>query len=470
MELEHRRRKLRLLLIGNSGAGKSTFGNFLLNKRNTFQEYCGFHSLGRADSCKGELDGTEVYIIDTPCLPESTDTTANETWLEEMATALRLASGFGAEDNDSGIDAVLYVMSSTSRFLEPQKRILESPIFNETIGGTDFWKYVIVVFSKSNVMGPTEDAQRKFVYETIESPKSPSSFKWLMEKASQRFVTVESVDRQEDLDYHRDKAKEMRDLIQQTLAENGYHGYKPQMFEKVRARYAAAKNQTVKDVKEIVRQQQRRAGDETCFPGNSTVITDHGSVAVEQVQLGDRVLCLKGNGKLVFSEVIAFLHYEPNQKADYLTIEAIPHGSSIVISANHLIFVATTPQKSRQLKTHVKPAGMVKPGDFVVSANGSSTEPVLIEVKAVHTVKKQGVFAPLTSCGTILVDGILASCYASVRSHVVAHAALAPLRLLTALRKHDTKQPKHGVHAYAALLHKIYKHSKFSPLLHVLNC
>ena len=53
------------------------------------------------------------------------------------------------------------------------------------------------------------------------------------------------------------------------------------------------------------------------------------------------------------------------------------------------------------------------------------TEETVIDVE--HTTEK-GTWAPLTMEGTLLVDGLLSSCYASF-SHTVSDLALAPVKM-----------------------------------------
>ncbi|MGH0180226.1 UNVERIFIED_CONTAM: hypothetical protein FKN15_003632 [Acipenser sinensis] len=51
----------------------------------------------------------------------------------------------------------------------------------------------------------------------------------------------------------------------------------------------------------------------------------------------------------------------------------------------------------------------------------------------------QGAYAPLTQEGTLLVDGVLASCYALNCNQPLAHLSFAPYRAFHALRSYLTQ-------------------------------
>lgn len=65
---------------------------------------------------------------------------------------------------------------------------------------------------------------------------------------------------------------------------------------------------------------------------------------------------------------------------------------------------------------------------------------------AIHSELLPGLFAPLTLSSSVLVDGLLCSCFAPPEelhvSHGLCHAAMAPLRLWHACRRllEDTSQ------------------------------
>ena len=62
---------------------------------------------------------------------------------------------------------------------------------------------------------------------------------------------------------------------------------------------------------------------------------------------------------------------------------------------------------------------------FVMNDNGLLTTETISNVV---DVVKQGYVAPLTQQGTLIVDNVAVSCYATINNHYVAHAALAPMR------------------------------------------
>merc|ERR1711998_27189 len=91
-------------------------------------------------------------------------------------------------------------------------------------------------------------------------------------------------------------------------------------------------------------------------------------------------------------------------------------GSAIELTPAHMIMTSTG----------MKQAGEVQVGDSLVKQNGELSEVVRKEAG------KVSVTAPITMSGTIVVDGVVASCYA-YGNHQVMHTALAPFRLLYSL-------------------------------------
>ena len=107
----------------------------------------------------------------------------------------------------------------------------------------------------------------------------------------------------------------------------------------------------------------------------------------------------------------------------------------MVLTGNHLIFRTSMPDGSLESVF----ADQIEEGDKLISWKGSKmTEETVVRVEP---TSEKGIWAPLTMDGTLLVDGLLASCYASF-SHDVSDLALAPVKMFPRMLLDDQESVK----------------------------
>ncbi len=156
-----------------------------------------------------------------------------------------------------------------------------------------------------------------------------------------------------------------------------------------------------------------------CFPADATVdVLNGGKVSLSSLQIGTRVRVINEENQLSYSLIIAFLHRDHNEHALYKRVRT--KNSVIELSQRHLI---------HQRKNGFIWAEKLNKGDeILVLSSNYENETQWEEIVDITDVYKQGLMAPLTEQGTIIVNNVHASCYALVKSHKVAHFALAPYR------------------------------------------
>lgn len=188
--------------------------------------------------------------------------------------------------------------------------------------------------------------------------------------------------------------------------------------------------------------------------------TSDGSILrLEELRIGDRVLALDTTGRFTYSEVILFLDRNPEQRREFLHLRTAS-GRTLTVTPSHLLLVVSNTSDTYRLQAVF--ADRVRPGDRILIHN--RLEPEIDIVISTEAILKQGVYAPLTAEGTIVVDGIVASCYAVVDSQWIAQWSYAPFRIYASFVRFFSKsvtsarsanQVPVGVHWYASILYTI---------------
>jgi hypothetical protein len=187
-----------------------------------------------------------------------------------------------------------------------------------------------------------------------------------------------------------------------------------------------------------------------CFPSDATVdVLGQGKVALSSLQIGSQVRIVDANDQIRYSPVIAFLHRDLNEHALYRRIRT--KNARIELSRRHLI-------RHRQ-QGFIWAEKFTVGDDILVLSADHDNQTQWEEILQINELTKQGLMAPLTEQGTIVVNNVHASCYALVKSHQAAHIALAPYRfyqrifgILT-----DTSKITEPILTYANVLLHLFK-------------
>lgn len=187
----------------------------------------------------------------------------------------------------------------------------------------------------------------------------------------------------------------------------------------------------------------------SCFPGDATVmlrpLAGHSGehhVPIASLRPGDEVL-VENAGALTYQHVLGFLHAFQVENGEQVPVVKITHSSGVFrASSGHLVFAARGSPDNQRWEDI--PVGLLRAGDLlrvtvetadpinVVQGVGRRILATSVVLQVQHESWQQGLYAPLTSAGTIVVDGVVASNYATPPgrrlTHHLAHIALFPVR------------------------------------------
>ena len=165
--------------------------------------------------------------------------------------------------------------------------------------------------------------------------------------------------------------------------------------------------------------------DESCFPPQALVWTPIGQKTMSELQITDEVMVVDRQGQTQFEKIVMFSHAARDGEGCFVSIST-DDGKVLSLSPGHLVHVGEVGQ--------LKPAKCVKIGDLMFALSGTKCDAGSLKPVKVTGVSKEwftpGIYCPHTPGGSIIVDGILASCYTDLMSPTLAHTLMYPVRML----------------------------------------
>lgn len=181
---------------------------------------------------------------------------------------------------------------------------------------------------------------------------------------------------------------------------------------------------------------------------------------MSDLKIGDEVLTVESeSNKTVFSPVIMFLDRDTNRTHDFYSL-ITRSGRKLTLTGSHLVYVKEDGDNVSMSQEQVSFARQVIPGQWLRVLDAKVGQVKFEQVVDVRIESKTGAFAPLTETGNLLVNQVLASCYANINDQWLAHASFLPVRISSSLlrlipgstvRREDEEQPN-GIHWYPRLL------------------
>uniref|UniRef100_A0A915D2K5 Uncharacterized protein n=1 Tax=Ditylenchus dipsaci TaxID=166011 RepID=A0A915D2K5_9BILA len=173
-----------------------------------------------------------------------------------------------------------------------------------------------------------------------------------------------------------------------------------------------------------------------CFTADTLVRTANGAnKRMDELKIGEWVLSANRT-QLVYTVVESWIHRVPQQLAEFQKIE-MDDGKVVKLTAKHFIYKTKCSGNSNivpfsQVSLQPVYAEKVEVGDCLYVLQGSNF--VERRVKGVSTVQEQGIYAPMTGNGDIVVDDVFASCYTILNSKVMQQTYFSSMQnLMSAL-------------------------------------
>ena len=145
-----------------------------------------------------------------------------------------------------------------------------------------------------------------------------------------------------------------------------------------------------------------------CFAGSELMTLESGEVkAMEDIEIGDRVLTINSKGEQVYSDV-AYLPHGRNEKETTFAVISTESGRDVKMTMNHILPAGACSLSTLPSVT----ASQVTVGDCVQTVSGRE------QVVSIGEAESKGIYTVIAMEELIVVNGIVATPYGGVNPTV----------------------------------------------------
>jgi len=158
------------------------------------------------------------------------------------------------------------------------------------------------------------------------------------------------------------------------------------------------------------------------------VETPSGMKSMRDLKVGDEVLAPVQGNQFAFQPVTWFLHLDHDVQAEFMELKTAHQ--TLSLTRHHLVPVVSCDMDlaalgdegvSTLMSAHAIYAERATPGQCLIRVHGNQMQ--LEPIVSVESVRKQGIYSPMTASGSLVVEQVQVSCYSnSLESYTLQHS------------------------------------------------